>query len=71
MATNEYFHEDVKCDGSSETFDVEVGTTSFAGNGHQLYLKIDGASVILPHEDAKEFCQAVARIASYFGYSKG
>lgn len=70
--TTEYFNGQVTDDGSNEKREVhlEVGTTNFGGNGPQLYLNLDGAHVILSHEDAKAFCEGVAGVARYFQYDR-
>lgn len=68
MGTTCYFEENVKDEADGEVRELEVGTSGYAGNGPQFYLKFDGASVLLSHEDAKKFYQAVDGIAGYLGY---
>lgn len=71
MATNEYFNRTVTDAASDESATVEVGTSTFSGEGPQMYLNLNGESVLLSHDDAKALCEAVERVASYFGYFKG
>lgn len=70
MATTEYFNRTVTDAASDETATLEVGTSNYAGEGPQMYLNLNGESVLLSHEDAKAFCQAVSDVAFYFSYSK-
>lgn len=69
MGTITYFDKAVQ-DAARERSPVEIdlGTTGYAGNGPQLFLRFEGSSVIFSHEDAKEFCAAASRIADYLGY---
>lgn len=66
MATTEYFNKDVTDAAGGEEYNLEVGTTNFAGEGPQMYLNFAGKGMILSHKDAKEFTEAVESIASYF-----
>lgn len=68
MGTTEYYNKQVKDVVSGKSYDVEIGTSTFAGEGPQMYVNIDGASVLLSHEEATAFCQAVAKVSNYFGY---
>jgi hypothetical protein len=67
MGTTMYFEKYVKNDFSEETIRIEVGTSSFAGNGPQMYLKLGDSEVLLSHEDAKELFAGMGGISSYFG----
>ncbi|KKX29340.1 hypothetical protein [Rhizobium sp. LC145] len=49
---------------------VEIGTTSVGGEGPQMYINFGDHSLLLSHDDAKEFSDAVDRIASYLGYNR-
>ncbi len=69
MGTTMYFGDRKITDAASEKgADLEVGTSGFAGNGPQMYLNLNGESVLLSHGDAEAFCQAIANVARYFGY---
>ncbi|MBO9122514.1 MULTISPECIES: hypothetical protein [unclassified Rhizobium] len=70
MGTICYFEENVKDDADGEVHQLEIGTSGYGGNGPQLYLNLNGESVLLSHADAKKFCEAVDGIAGYFGYRK-
>ncbi len=67
MGTTSYFEKEVKDSASEDSFAVEVGTTNFAGDGPQMFLKLGTSSLILNHEDAKAFCEGVEGVAHYFG----
>jgi len=70
MGTISYFEETVvDATGRAEAA-LEFGTTGYAGNGPQLFIKWDEKSIILSHDDAKKLCDAVERISLYFGYDK-
>lgn len=70
MGTTSYFSENVKDEEDGEERAIEIGTSSYAGNGPQFYLKFDEASILLSHKDAKNLCEAADRIAGYLGYRK-
>lgn len=70
MGTNVYYDDEVKDEINGKSFHLEVGTTGYAGNGPQMFLNVDGASILLSHKDAKAFCEAVTSVASYFSYLK-
>lgn len=69
MATTTYFEKDVIDSADNGSMHVDVGTSSFAGNGRQLYINIDGKHLIMPDEDAELFCKAVAEIAVYMRFN--
>lgn len=66
MGTNCYFEEHVVDALSDEEIHLEVGTNSASGEGPQMYLNLGTASVLLSHEDAKKFAEAVENVAFYF-----
>lgn len=69
MGTTCYFEETVRDATGKHDVMLEVGTTGYAGNRPQMYFKWNEESgLILSHEDAKKLCEAVASIATYFGY---
>lgn len=69
MGTTCYFEETVKDALGKHDVHLEVGTTGYAGDGPQMYIKWDEDSgLILSHADAKKLCEAFEGIASYFGY---
>jgi hypothetical protein len=70
MGTTAYFDKDVTDAATDKPLRLEVGTSGFAGNGPQLYLNLGESSVLLSHEDAKAFCEAVTKVEGYFGYLK-
>lgn len=70
MGTTAYFEQDVKDEADEKVHSLEIGTTGYAGNGPQVYLNLDGASVLLSHEDAKKFFAAVEGISGYLGYGR-
>ncbi|AZO43531.1 hypothetical protein EJ076_21765 [Mesorhizobium sp. M7D.F.Ca.US.005.01.1.1] len=70
MGTITYFDKTVTDCVSKDKVPIEVGTTGYAGEGPQLYLNFDGKSIILSHQDAKEFCEAFSGIATYFAYQR-
>ena len=70
MGTTCYFDENVKNEADGKVHELEIGTSSYAGNGPQFYLKVDGASVLLSHKDAKKFCEAVDGISGYLAYRR-
>ena len=71
MGTTQYFREEVKDSASDETFTLETGTSTFAGEGAQMYLNIDDKSILLSHEDAEAFIQKLTDMARYLGYNTG
>jgi hypothetical protein len=70
MGTTSYFDQDVECTDTALATTIEIGTTSYAGSGPQLFLKFGESRIIMSHEDAKKFCDAAENIADYFGYKK-
>lgn len=69
MGTTMYFGgREITDAASGKGADLEVGTSGFAGNGPQMYMNLNGESVLLSHDDAEAFCQAVANVARYFRY---
>jgi hypothetical protein len=70
MATTQYFNKDVTDAAGGEEYNLEIGTTNYAGEGPQVYLNFGGKGMILSHKDAKEFAEAVENIAFYFGQWK-
>ncbi|MBP7705085.1 MAG: hypothetical protein KA105_07340 [Caulobacter sp.] len=71
MGTICYFDETIRDSAGNHDVVLEVGTTGYAGNGPQMYFKWnEDNGVILSHEDAKKLCEAVASIATYFGYDE-
>lgn len=49
---------------------VELGTTNYGGEGPQMYINFGESSLLLSHKDAKEFTEAVERVASYLSYNR-
>lgn len=70
MATNEYYNEDVQDCGSNRFCKLQAGTTNYAGEGPQMYIRLNGQDVILSHEDARAFSEAVGNIGRYLGLSR-
>ena len=68
MGTTTYFEDDVKDASKDEVLHLDIGTTGFAGNGPQLYIKLGKESIILSHEDAKRLCDGIEGIARNLGY---
>ena len=68
MGTTLTFNRAVSDSITQSKFDVEVGRTNNGGDGPQMYLIVDGRSILLSHEDAAAFCEGVAQIAQYFSY---
>ena len=69
MGTNMFFGNRSVLDSiSDENVGLEIGTSGASGKGPQMYLNLNGESVLLSHDDAKDLCQAVSDIAHYLGY---
>lgn len=54
----------------AKSLEIDVGTTSYYGAGKQLYLTVEGRTVILDHASARELCDAFASVAAYLGYDR-
>lgn len=69
MATTMYFEKTVKhyCN-DDRSMEIEFGTSSWCGEGHQFYLTIDGKSVVMSREAGKKFHDAVVDAGFYLGY---
>ncbi|BCH27960.1 hypothetical protein MesoLjLb_77450 [Mesorhizobium sp. L-8-3] len=70
MGTIAYIDEEFRDVVGSGTVNIEVGTTGYAGEGPQMYVKVDDRSVILSHKDAAKLCEAFAGVATYLGYPR-
>lgn len=70
MGTTEYFNHYVADAVTKKEIHLEIGKTNYAGEGPQMYLKFGESQIILSHEDAKAFCEAVTSLEGYFGYQK-
>ena len=70
MGTNAYFEDQVIGADDGKIVRAEVGTTTYAGDGPKLYLKLGDSEVIMSHTDAKLFCEAIFEISKYLGYSR-
>ena len=70
MGTTTYFEHDVKDAANGELLHLDVGTSGYAGNGPQMYIRLGEESVLLSHEDAKKLCDGIEGIAHYLGYWK-
>lgn len=68
MGTIFYYEEQVKSDWEDKTVRVEAGTSSSAGNGPQMFIKLGDDELLFSHKDAIEFFQAIVKIGNYFGY---
>ena len=71
MATTTYFSEPIEDRYVREPVELEVGTSSFWGEGPELYITVGDQTLTLDHEAAARFCEAVETIARYFGYQQG
>lgn len=69
MAVNSYLDRTIKhyCQ-DDVAMEVDFGTTSWCGEGHQLYLNIDGKNVVMSREAGKKFYDAVMEAGLYLGY---
>jgi hypothetical protein len=68
MGTTAYFSKTVIDDlDKSDSIELEIGTTSYKGDGPQMYIKFGDQTFLLSHQDAKELTEGVERVASYFG----
>lgn len=71
MGTTMYFEKSISDFVDKKNIvDVEMGTSGFGGEGPQMYIHFGESSLLLSHDDAKEFYEAVERIASYLGYNR-
>lgn len=70
MGTTSYFDSEVKDAGNGEVNNLDIGTSSYAGDGPQMYVRLGEESLLLSHEDAKKFCAGIEGIARYLGYWK-
>lgn len=70
MGTTQYFNKHVADGATDKEVHLEIGKTNFAGEGPQIYLTLGESHVILSHEDAKAFCEAVTSLEGYFSYQK-
>lgn len=69
MGTTAYFEEAVSDAATDQTRQVECGTTGLAGDGPQMYLKVDGRDVLFSHDTARKYCASVANVARHLGYT--
>ena len=76
MATTCYFEKDIKDQEREDVLSVEFGRSSFYSgarldNGSEgkdsIYLNVDGKSVVMDLETAREFVNAAATVGRYFG----
>lgn len=76
MATTVYFEKDIKDQDQNEEISVEFGRSSYYSgcelkNGKtgedSIYLNVDGKSVLMDLETAREFVNAAAAVGRYFG----
>jgi len=71
MGTTMYLEKQIVDSVDREnTLLVEVGTSTYGGDGPQMYIKFGDHSLLLSHEDAREFANAIDSVASYFGYRR-
>ncbi len=71
MGTTTYFEKTVTDFVEKKNkVDVELGTTNYGGEGPQMYVNFGEQSLLLSHKDAKEFTDAVEKVASYLGYNR-
>ncbi len=66
MATTMYFEGTIRDQGGKESFDVELGRSSFYPED-SIYLTVDGRTVIMDRATAKRFVDAVIVVGHYHG----
>jgi len=64
MATTVYFKKTIKCQGGEDTMDVEFGKSSYFEED-SIYLNVEGKSVVMDRETAKEFVNAAISLGHY------
>ena len=69
MATTQYFDEIVKCQGGEQEIEIEFGSSSFYKDP-SIYLTVDGKSLVMNREQAKEFVNAAVNVGLYFGFTE-
>lgn len=70
MATTTYFDEAVLDALTEKAVSIDFGTSSVAGDGPQVYLRVGGGEILFSHENARKFFEASENIARYMGYSR-
>lgn len=77
MATTMFFEKEIHDQDGKTSIEVEFGRSSFyAGceldNGREgtdsIYLVVDGKTIIMDHETAKDFVNSAAEVGRYFGF---
>lgn len=67
MATTMYFEGTIRDQGGKESFDVELGRSSYYPED-SIYLSVDGKTVIMDRATAKRFVEAVVSVGQYHGF---
>lgn len=69
MATLMFFEETLKDQGNKSSAELEIGRSSYYDED-SIYFVIDGKTVIVSRDQAKQFVDAVADVGSYLGLNK-
>ncbi|MNU09901.1 hypothetical protein D3C72_2567480 [compost metagenome] len=56
--------------GKSEPIEIEVGTMTFERGAKQIYLTLDGQTLVLDDASGRQLCEAFASVAAYLGYDR-
>lgn len=69
MATKVQFKRNIKDAAKlEEPQEIAIGTTGFAGDGDRMFVQVNGAGILLSHDDARALLNAAQRIMADLGY---
>ena len=70
MATTMYFEKAVQSKAAlPDVMQIEFGKSTFCDGEPLIYLNVNGKGVIMDENTGREFCESVAGLAHYLGYS--
>lgn len=56
--------------GKSEPVEIEAGALTYERGAKQIYLPLDGQTLVLDDASGRQLCAAFSSIAAYLGYDR-